>query len=261
MMLSSKTEKLLISLIEVMKKMRNFTIGLLCASMLVPMAGCSSFQNMNKSGQNAIVGGAAGGAVGAGIGALLGGGKGTWIGALIGTAIGAGAGAAVGHQMDRQREQLEQELEQVRQEAQQAGRDTTIIVEKVKDSNDLDAIKVVLGDAILFKTGSASLNPAADAALSRIAYNLNQNPKTIATIVGYTDNTGSLELNDKLSLERAQAVMNYLISKGVAATRLSAKGEGPNNPVASNATAEGRAQNRRVEIYITAGEQMIKDAE
>lgn len=241
-----------------MKKLRNLTIGLLCVGMVVPM-GCSSFKSMNKTGQNAIVGGAAGGAVGAGIGALIGGGKGTWIGALIGSAIGAGAGAAVGHQMDRQREELEQELAQVRQEA--GKRDTTIIVEKVKDSNNLDAIKVVLGDAILFNSGSATLSPAADAALSRIAYNLNQNPKTYATVIGFTDNTGSLQLNNTLSLQRAEAVMNYLISQGVLASRLSAKGEGPNNPVASNATAAGRAQNRRVEIYITAGEQMIKEAQ
>ncbi|MEG1188295.1 MAG: OmpA family protein [Bacteroidales bacterium] len=241
-----------------MRKWRSALIGMLCISFLVP-TGCQTYQNMNKSGQNAIVGGAAGGAVGAGIGALLGGGKGTWIGALIGTAIGAGAGAAIGHQMDRQKRELEQELAQVRAEA--GTRDTTIIVQTVKDSNNLDAIKVVLGDAILFNTGSAVLSPAADAALSRIAYNLNQNPKTYATVVGFTDNTGSLQLNMNLSLQRAQAVMNYLISQGVAASRLSAKGEGPNNPVASNATAAGRAQNRRVEIYITAGEQMIKDAQ
>jgi Outer membrane protein and related peptidoglycan-associated (lipo)proteins len=214
---------------------------------------------MNKSGQNAVVGGAAGGAVGAGIGALLGGGKGTWIGALIGTAIGAGAGAAVGSQMDKQKRQLEQELEQVKAEA--GRKDTTIIVQTVKDSNNLTAIKVVLGDAILFKTGSSVLSPEADAALSRIAYNLNQNPKTNATIIGYTDNTGSYELNMNLSQQRAQSVMNYLISQGVASSRLSAKGDGWNNPVASNATAAGRAQNRRVEIYITAGEDMIKDAQ
>ncbi|MEG1586504.1 MAG: OmpA family protein [Bacteroidales bacterium] len=241
-----------------MKKCKTALIGLLCVGMLVP-TGCQTYQNMNKTGQNAVVGGAAGGAVGAGIGALIGGGKGTWIGALIGTAIGAGAGAAIGHQMDRQKQELERELAQVKQEA--GKRDTTIIVQTVKDSNNLNAIKVVLGDAILFNTGSATLSPAADAALSRIAYNLNQNPKTFATIVGFTDNTGSTQINNSLSLQRAQSVMNYLISQGVAANRLAARGEGSNNPIASNATAAGRAQNRRVEIYITAGEQMINEAQ
>lgn len=241
-----------------MKRYRQVLIGILCLGMIVP-TGCQSFRNMNKSGQNAIIGGAAGGAVGSGIGALLGGGKGTWIGALIGTAIGAGAGAAIGHQMDRQKQELQQQLDQLKQEA--GKRDTTIIVQTVKDSNNLDAIKVVLGDAILFRSGSAVLSPAADAALSRIAYNLNQNQGTFATIVGFTDNTGSYELNMNLSLQRAQAVMNYLISRGVAAGRLSAKGEGWNNPIASNATAAGRTQNRRVEIYITAGEGMIKNAQ
>lgn len=241
-----------------MKSRKSFIAGLLCLTLVVPM-GCESYRNMNKTGQNAIVGGAAGGAVGAGIGALLGGGKGTWIGALIGSAIGAGAGAAIGNQMDRQKAELERELESVRMEA--GKKDTTIIVKEVTDSNNLKAIKVVLGDAILFNTGSATLSPAADAALSRIAYNLNQNPGSIVTIIGYTDNTGTEQQNLTLSQQRANSVMNYLISQGVAANRLTAKGDGWNNPIASNATAAGRAQNRRVELYITAGEQMIKEAQ
>jgi outer membrane protein OmpA-like peptidoglycan-associated protein len=213
---------------------------------------------MNGTTKSTLIGAGAGGAVGAGVGALIGGGKGTWIGALVGSAIGAGASAIISNRMEKQKAELEQELAQVRQLAGQ--KDTTIIIQTVKDSNNLDAIKVVLGDAILFKTGSAALSAEADAALSRIAYNLNQNPKTYATIVGYTDNTGTAQVNDALSLQRAQAVMDYLVSQGVASSRLTAKGDGSNNPVASNDTAAGRAQNRRVEIYITADEQMINEA-
>ena len=242
----------------IMKTMRNLTIGVLCLGMLAPITSCSTLQNMSSTTKSTLIGGGVGGAVGAGVGALIGGGKGTWIGALVGSAIGAGASAVISNRMEKQKAQLEAELDQLRQQA--GRRDTTIIVQTVKDSNNLDAIKVVLGDAILFKTGSATLSAEADAALSRIAYNLVQNPKTQATIVGYTDNTGTDQINDALSLQRAQAVMDYLISQGVAASRLTAKGDGSNNPVASNATAAGRAQNRRVEIYITADEQMINEA-
>jgi Outer membrane protein and related peptidoglycan-associated (lipo)proteins len=81
------------------------------------------------------------------------------------------------------------------------------------------------------------------------------------TIVGYTDNTGSYETNMRLSQQRADAVRNYLISQGVSSARLQAIGKGWNDPIATNATAAGRAQNRRVEMYITANEKMIMDAQ
>ena len=242
---------------------KKITIIGLCGLMIIP-TGCSTFKNMNNTGKNAIVGGAAGGAVGAGIGALIGGGRGTWIGALIGSAIGAGAGAAIGHEMDKQKQALEEELASVRQLAEQNAaenaaqneqiNENTYQIQTIKDSNNLDAIKLVLGDAILFNTGSSQLSPLADATLSRVAYNLKQFPNSDMTIVGYTDNTGSEQLNLQLSQQRANAVMNYLISQGISSNRLKAIGNGWNNPIASNATAEGRAQNRRVEMYITAGQ-------
>ena len=241
-----------------MKISTKIYIILLCITLIVP-TGCNTFKNMNSTGKDAIVGGGAGGAVGAGIGAIIGGGKGTWIGALIGSAIGAGAGAAVGHQMDKQKAELQAEMDKLKEEMGQ--RDSTIIIKEITDSNNLKAIKVVLGDAILFNTGSSTLSPAAYAALSRIAYNLNQNPETLITIVGYTDNTGTYEQNMQLSQQRAQAVANYLIGQGVSSSRINTLGRGWEDPVAPNNTAAGRAQNRRVEIYITANEQMIKNAQ
>ncbi len=240
---------------------KSSVIAMLCVGSLIP-TGCSSVKNawngMSQTGQGAAAGGAAGAAAGAGIGAILGGGKGTWIGALIGGALGAGTGALVGNQMDRQRKALEQELASVRELAQ---KDSTYSVETVKDSNDLDAIKLVLGSSVLFKTNSSTLSATAQAALSRVAYNLKQFPESDVTIAGFTDNTGTKQVNDRLSLLRAQSVMNYLESQGIPASRLKAIGEGSNNPIASNATAEGRAQNRRVELYITASRQMIENAQ
>lgn len=233
----------------------------LCLALI--FGSCTSLKNtwngMTQAGQGATAGGAAGAAAGAGIGALIGGGRGTWIGALVGGALGAGTGALVGNHMDKQKEQLEKELASVKELASK--KDTTYIVETVKDSNNLDAIKLVMGNSVLFATNSHTLSAAAQAAMSKVAYNLQQFPETDVTVVGYTDNTGSEELNQRLSLQRAQAVVDYLENHGIAASRLKAVGDGWNNPIASNATAAGRAQNRRVEIYITANQQMIEQAQ
>lgn len=251
---------------------RKSILTMVFAGTLIGGAGCNSLKNtwnsMTEAGQGASAGGLGGAAVGAGVGALIDGGRGTWIGALVGAALGAGTGALVGNAMDKQKDALEQELAQVQSQADQNSQDIAansaaikdIKVEMVKDSNDLDAIKLVMGDAVLFPTGSYTLSAAADASLSRIAYNLKQFPDTDITVIGYTDNTGSEQLNQTLSQERAQSVVNYLEQCGVSASRLKAIGKGWDDPVASNSTAAGRAQNRRVEIYITANKQMIEQA-
>lgn len=240
-------------------------IGLICVSSLA-MGGCSSIKNtwdsMTQTGQGATAGGAAGAAVGAGVGALIGGGKGTWIGALVGSALGAGTGAVVGNQMQRQKKALEKEMDELRNQ-QQANSDAinAIKIQETKDSNGLDAIKMVLGSSVLFPTNSYTLSPTAEAALAKVAYNLKQFSNTDVTVVGFTDNTGTPAINNPLSEKRADAVKNYLISCGVPASRLKAIGLGDADPIASNATAEGRAQNRRVELFITADQQMIQQAQ
>ncbi|MDE6806573.1 MAG: OmpA family protein, partial [Muribaculaceae bacterium] len=241
--------------------------------------GCSALSNtwngMSQTGQGASAGGAAGAAIGAGIGALIGGGRGTWIGALVGGALGAGTGAVVGNSMQRQKAELESQLAQLKAQTDQNTQDIAqnrqdidantqaindIKVQMVKDRNDLDAIKLVMGDAVLFPTGKYALSAGAEAVLSRVAYNLDQFPDTDITVVGYTDNTGTEQLNQTLSEERAQSVASYLEAHGVNASRVKTLGEGWNDPIASNSTPEGRAQNRRVEIYITASQQMINNA-
>lgn len=228
-----------------MKIFKVGVIALVCGTMLLG-SGCSS---MTNTGKGSLIGGGAGAGVGAGLGAIIGGGKGAGIGAAIGAAVGAGAGALIGNKMDKQQKQLEQQL------ANQAK------VEETQDQNGLRAIKVTFEGGILFPTGKYNLSQQAKADLTRFAASLKDNPDTNVQIYGFTDNTGSYAVNEKLSGERADAVLTYLANSGVSPTRLSAQGVPMADYVASNDTPAGRAQNRRVEIYITANQKMIQEAE
>ncbi len=212
---------------------------------ILASTGCSS---MTNTGKGALIGGGSGAAVGAGVGALIGGGKGAGIGAAIGTAVGAGAGALIGKKMDNQQKQLEQQLAE------------SATVEQVTDQNGLQAIKVTFNGGILFPTGKYTLNASAKNDLSQFAVSLRDNPDTNVQVYGYTDNTGSYSVNETLSNNRAGAVRNYLVNSGVASSRITATGIPMADYVASNETAEGRAQNRRVEVYITANQDMINKA-
>lgn len=213
---------------------------------LLASSGCKSWTN---TGKGAAIGGGGGAALGAGIGALIGGGKGAGIGAAIGAAVGAGAGVLIGRKMDQQQKELQQEL------AQEAK------VEKVEDSNGLQAIKVTFNSAILFPTNGTTLSSTAQTELAKFAQSLKKFPETNVQIFGYTDNTGSYEVNQRVATGRADAVYNFLVQQGVDFTRLRAMGIPMSDYIASNDTPEGRAQNRRVEIYITASQEMIQQAE
>lgn len=227
-----------------MKLIKLSCAALLSALLLVSPA-CSS---MSQTGKGALIGGGGGAAVGAGLGALIGGGKGALIGSAIGATVGTGAGALIGKKMQDQQQELAEQLP-----------DAT--VEPTVDQNGLQAIKVTFDGGILFPTGKYTLNPQARADLSNFAVSLRQNPLTDVQILGFTDNTGSFSVNSKLATERADAVMSYLVNSGVQATRLTAKGIPMADYIASNDTPEGRAQNRRVEIYITASPEMVQQAE
>ena len=207
--------------------------------------GCSSWTN---TGKGAAIGGGGGAALGAGLGALIGGGKGAAIGTAIGAAVGTGAGVLIGKKMDKQQAELRVEL------AKQAE------IKQVTDENGLQAIQVTFNGGILFPTNGTTLSSNARTDLSKFAASLINNPGTNVQIYGYTDDTGSLSVNERVATGRADAVRNYLLNSGVAATRLSAEGLPMQDYIASNSTAEGRAQNRRVEIYITASKEMIDQA-
>lgn len=204
---------------------------------------------MSNTGKGALIGGGGGAGVGAGVGALIGGGKGAAIGSAIGAAVGAGAGALIGNKMDKQKKELEEQL------AQQAK------VEETTDANGLKAIKVTFEGGILFPTNGTALSASAKKDLTKFAQSLKGNPDTNVQIYGFTDNTGSMQVNDRISTQRAQSVLSFLSNQGVSPTRLTSQGIPMADYVASNDTPEGRAQNRRVEIYISANDKMIQDAE
>lgn len=229
-----------------MKLLKISCIALLCGAMLVGETSCSSITN---TGKGALIGGGGGTALGAGLGALIGGGKGAAIGAAIGAGVGAGAGALIGNKMDRQQKELQQQL------ADQAA------VEETTDANGLRAIKVTFDGGILFPTNKSTLSPQAQADLSKFATSLIQNPGTDVSIFGFTDNTGTFQVNERVANSRAESVLSFLANHGVSPTRLKAQGVPMADYVATNDTPEGRAQNRRVEIYITAGKDMIQQAE
>ena len=211
----------------------------LCAAMV--LSGC----NVSNTAKGTAIGAGGGAALGAIIGKIAGN---TAVGAIIGGAVGAGAGAIIGHKMDKAKKEAE-----AVQNAQ---------VESVKDANGLDAVKVTFDSGILFATNKADLNQASKSSLQQFAEVLKQNADCDVAIIGHTDNTGSDAINNPLSEKRALSVSNYLRSLGVSATQIkSVEGQGSVNPVADNSTAEGRKQNRRVEVYMYASQKMIQDAQ
>lgn len=223
--------------------MKKLFLSLGCACMI--FSGCANMSNMAKG---TAIGGGGGAALGAAVGALIGkDGKGAAIGAAIGSAVGAGAGAVIGKKMDKKAEELAA-LENAN-------------VEVVTDANNLEAIKVTFDSGILFPTNGTTLNDASKKSLAEFAQKMADMPETDITIYGHTDNTGTAAVNERISKQRADAVAAYLQSCSMAKERMTVEGKSFNMPVADNATAEGRAQNRRVEIYITANQNMVQQAE
>ena len=144
-------------------------------------------------------------------------------------------------------------------------------MELVTDNYGLQAVKVTFDSGILFQTSSSDLSTSAKSALSKFANNvLIQNPDMDVAIYGYTDNTGwknstaeqSVQKNLELSQSRAQSVSNYLRACGTTTSQIkTVEGLGESNPVADNSTEAGRQENRRVEVYMYASQQMIQQAE
>ncbi|MBF7141895.1 MULTISPECIES: OmpA family protein [Pseudomonas] len=155
-------------------------------------------------------------------------------GALIGAAVVGAASAGYGYYADRQEKALRESMANTGVEVQRQG----------------DQIKLIMPGNITFGTDSSAIAPSFYAPLNNLAGSFKQFNENTIEIVGYTDSTGARQHNMDLSLQRAQAVSTYLSSQGVDASRLSVRGAGPDQPIASNADANGRAQNRRVEVNL-----------
>jgi outer membrane protein OmpA-like peptidoglycan-associated protein len=202
--------------------------GVLALAALVPLAaGCA----MNKAEKGAIIGAGAGGAVGAVIGKATGS---TVRGAIIGAAVGGVAGGVIGHQMDKQAQELAYDL-------------PGATVQRVGEG-----IAVTFPDGLLFGFDSDQLTPEARDNLRRFAASLTKYPNTRTLIVGHTDSEGSAAYNMDLSDRRAAAAANFVTAEGVDRARICTAGRGEAEPIATNASDEGRRQNRRVEIAIYA---------
>lgn len=215
--------------------MTRFTkfIGAMSALSVVAMTGCTDPGMVGQDDPNRKT--KEGALIGAAAGAVLGAitsndsKKGAIKGAIIGAGVG-GIGAAL---LDKQEADLREEL----------GADANI-------KNTGDRLIVTMAQDILFATGSASLRPDLSRDIRAVASSLQAYPESTVQVLGHTDNVGEAGYNYDLSLRRAQAVTQVLASEGVNTSRLQAIGRGEDEPLASNLNAEGRQQNRRVEIVI-----------
>lgn len=214
---------------------RPLIAGIVASALLI--TGCAStnpYASEQQQTSRTAVGAGIGAVTGAAIGVLTSGKHDRGKGALIGAAAGGAIGGAIGYNADRQEAQLRERLANSGVEVERQG----------------NTIQLVVPGAISFATNSAQLAPEFHASLDQVAASLKEFPDTTVQIVGHTDSTGSMALNQQLSVNRANAVVVYLDARGIDPARLRAVGMGPSQPVADNATAEGRAKNRRVEIRI-----------
>ncbi|WP_121245592.1 OmpA family protein [Mucilaginibacter phyllosphaerae] len=217
-------------------KIKIATYSIALASLGILASGCDS---LTKTQKGAAIGAGAGGTVGALIGKAAGN---TALGAIIGGAVGGTAGAFIGRNMDRQAAEIKQ------------------TVPGATVTREGEGILVKFDSGILFDTNSSDLKSAARTNLSNLATSLQNNPQTNILIVGHTDNTGTDTYNQNLSVRRAESVKAFIAANSVAGSRLSTSGKGESEPIGDNNTAEGRSQNRRVEIVIVANDAMKNQA-
>ncbi|MFU3684654.1 OmpA family protein [Pseudomonas aeruginosa] len=213
---------------------------LISASLIIStisLAGCANLGPTDQDGSRnqTLTWGSIGTIAGAAAGALINKdsrGK----GALIGAGIGGLAGAGYGVYADRQEAELRKATAGTGIEVQRQG----------------DDIKLVMPGAITFQTGSTELSPAAQFNLDKLSASFKAYGDNNIEVTGHTDSVGSSASNIELSQRRAVSVGKHLISQGIDKNRIQVYGAGPSQPIASNGTEEGRAQNRRVEIRLKA---------
>jgi outer membrane protein OmpA-like peptidoglycan-associated protein len=211
-------------------------VWFLILSFLAVTMGCAEWNRTKKGAAvGAGVGGAAGGIIGLATGHTV-------AGILIGAVVGGAAGAFIGNYMDKQAAEIERDIEGAK-------------VERVGEG-----IKITFSSGILFDVDQSNLKDQYKNELTELSRILNKYEDTNILLVGYTDSTGSEAHNLELSQRRAGSVANYLATQHVNSGRFTTEGYGEAQPVATNDTAAGRAQNRRVEVAIWANEKLKKVA-
>ena len=217
--------------------MKKHTILLTSFCLTLGVSGCTTINPYSGEEQtsNAVKGGAIGAATGALVGVLSSSKKDRGKGALIGAASGAAIGGGVGYYMDVQEAKLRQKMK---------GTGVTV-------TRSGDQIILNMPNNVTFDSNASQLKPAGANTLSGVAMVLKEYEDTRVHIIGHTDSSGSRELNMRLSEQRAESVGTALITMGVDASRLNMSGVGPDQPVASNSTAAGKAQNRRVTLTLS----------
>ena len=196
------------------------------------LSGCA---NMTETQQGTAKGAGIGAVAGAVLGAAVGGRSGAATGAVLGGAAGAVGGNIWSKKMQDQKAAMEQ-----------ATVGTGVAVSQTADNR----LKLDIPSDVSFDTGRSDIKPNFGPILNQFATSLNQNAVTNVTIIGHTDSTGSDAVNNPLSIDRAEAARDYLVSRGVARTRIVTDGRGAREPIADNNTQQGRDKNRRVEIYV-----------
>jgi outer membrane protein OmpA-like peptidoglycan-associated protein len=209
---------------------RKASMAIACSTLLV--AGCA---NMTETQRGAAQGAGIGALGGAVLGGITDGRKGATRGAAIGGALGGAGGYVWSQRMEEQKRAMEQ-----------ATQGTGIGVTQTADNQ----LRLEVPSDVSFAVNRADIQPNFRPVLDRFAQTLNQNPAATVRIIGHTDSTGSDAINDPLSVNRAASVRDYLAVRGVSPQRVQIDGRGAREPVASNQTDPGRAQNRRVEIFV-----------
>ncbi len=214
----------------------------IAASLLV---GCGAVKNSNNQQRGTVIGAAGGTILGLIIGNNVGDGDNQTEGAIAGAAIGGIAGNLIGRRMDKQAQEIQANLPGA--EVERVGEGILVTFDE--------------GSGVKFATNQSSLNTSSQATLDKLIQVMNDYPGTEVLVAGHTDDQGAADYNLELSRKRAASVRDYLSTHGIAGNRIAMTYSGETSPKASNATPEGRAQNRRVEIGIVAGEEMRKEAE
>ncbi|WP_242203453.1 OmpA family protein [Aestuariivivens insulae] len=219
-------------------------ILMLVGVLAIGFTNCKAVQNANNKQKGAVIGATGGAILGAIIGNNVGKGGHGELGAVIGGVIGGGAGVLIGNKMDKQAQKIEEEIPG----AQVERVDNGIVVTFDESSG------------VYFDTNKYNINAGSEETLNKLIGVFREFPDTNILVVGHTDSVGDANYNMTLSKNRANAVTNYLTANSVSMSRVTTHWYGEEQPVADNATAEGRAKNRRVNIAIVPNEKMIEDA-